>query len=129
MSEAGFMGLGLLFMLFAPALAAKARGFVPQPSMSIGQKLLIGVLLPVLLCAVAGFIAMLWWPRASFGPGGQLLSALALVIYGIPTTALLNLWVLPIEWKKDHHCFLAGMCAPTVTVVLAFVYYHTFHWS
>jgi len=27
MAEGGFMGLGLLFMLFAPALAARARGF------------------------------------------------------------------------------------------------------
>ncbi|MCK4466905.1 MAG: hypothetical protein KAU60_00985 [Desulfobacterales bacterium] len=27
MAEGGFMGLGLLFMLFAPALAAMARGF------------------------------------------------------------------------------------------------------
>ena len=27
MTEGGFMGLGLLFMVFAPALAAKARGF------------------------------------------------------------------------------------------------------
>lgn len=27
LAEGGFMGFGLLFMLFAPALAAKARGF------------------------------------------------------------------------------------------------------
>jgi len=27
MAEGGFMGFGLLFMLFAPALAARARGF------------------------------------------------------------------------------------------------------
>jgi hypothetical protein len=27
MAEGGFMGIGLLFMLFAPALAAMARGF------------------------------------------------------------------------------------------------------
>ena len=27
MAEGGFMGIGLLFMLFAPALAARARGF------------------------------------------------------------------------------------------------------
>ena len=27
MAKGGFMGLGLIFMLFAPALAAKARGF------------------------------------------------------------------------------------------------------
>lgn len=31
MAEGGFMALGLLFMLFAPALAAKARGFGPHP--------------------------------------------------------------------------------------------------
>jgi len=30
-AEGGFMALGLLFMLFAPALAAKARGFGQHP--------------------------------------------------------------------------------------------------
>jgi len=30
LTEGGFMGLGLLFMLLAPALAARARGFAPH---------------------------------------------------------------------------------------------------
>jgi hypothetical protein len=34
MAEGGFMTLGLLFMLFAPALAAKARGFDPHATNS-----------------------------------------------------------------------------------------------
>lgn len=34
MAQGGFLGLGLLFTLFAPALAARVRGFGPHPTTS-----------------------------------------------------------------------------------------------
>ena len=38
LAEGGFMGLGLLFMLFAPALAARIRGFSKHPDDSSVSK-------------------------------------------------------------------------------------------
>jgi hypothetical protein len=107
------MGFGLLFVLFAPALAAKARGFVSKPSMPIVQKLLIGVLLPVFLYALAVFITPTWPCASTLGPAGQV-QMMLFFLFLAPIVALLNVWVLLIAWKKAAYSFLAGMCVPTV---------------
>ena len=103
---------GLLFVLLAPAMAAKARGFVPKPSMSMMEKLLIGMLLPAFVYALAVFITPTWPCDNTSGPAGQAIGVLLFLLLA-PVVALLNVWVVRIAWKDASRCFLAGMCIPT----------------
>jgi len=110
----GGMGPGLLFVPFAPALAARARGFVPQPSITMRERLSIGVFLPVLIYALAAMVPSgagaesRWWSTLGF-----------LLI--TPIVGALNTWVLLIAWSKTYHCFLAAMYVPAVVIVFKVV--------
>ena len=112
----GGMGPGLLFVPFAPTLAAQARGFSLQPSISVRMRLRIGVLGPVAIYALLALVV------PPFGSDVESWYWSSLIfLFATPVVAVFNLWVLLIKWTRSLHCAIAGMYIPTVIIVFKIV--------
>jgi Zn-dependent protease with chaperone function len=86
------------------------------------QKIVIGVIAPLVVYVLAAIIVMVL-PRTGTDIEGQCtLTMVFLLPFLILLVAILNLWVLKIEWKNDFSCFMAGLCVPTAAIVLEVLY-------
>ena len=94
------------------------------PVLSVGWRILFGIVLPVLVLVAVIFVLLASAPRGGEKWGYRWLGLLGFSLYVVPSVILLNCWLLCVRWQKCKAAFLAGMPIAAIAAIWAVLYFY-----